>query len=413
MHAALKRYQMPPVRQTLRIPGVSDDSLRAVRERFPESAEAIISRASELLDWQPPAITDKTFLPPSGDKRDFVSLSIYFWPDPSKPDGLPYIPHDGKPNPELENYDHAPMTAMACGVDHLVMAWQITENPAFAQAAARWLRRWFLDSATGMNPNMNWAQFVPGEGLEGTPGPGGYPFRYIADPITGKGLCTSFGGAIEACNLVTIPELAQALAASGFWTNEDQKQLQNWFSRFLTWLFESVPGNDEQQCRNNHASWFCAYAGAAADYCGDTWRARELFGTFCPQRLLSQIEPDGSQPEELYRTVSFNYTVFTLYAFCNAAFMAEARGIDLWNHPSPGGSRLRRGIDFILPVVLENKPWTYRQDKPIEYHTVAYVLAAAYRAWGDESYREAARLALTRETETNPVRHIHQALYAI
>ena len=35
----------------------------------------------------------------SGDIHDYMSLSIYSWPDPEKKDGLPYIIKDGETNP--------------------------------------------------------------------------------------------------------------------------------------------------------------------------------------------------------------------------------------------------------------------------------------------------------------------------
>src|SRR5438132_4869754 len=47
------------------------------------------------------SVTLKAQLPPSGDPHDYMSLARYFWPDPSKPDGLPYIRKDGYSNPEF------------------------------------------------------------------------------------------------------------------------------------------------------------------------------------------------------------------------------------------------------------------------------------------------------------------------
>ena len=47
------------------------------------------------------------FTAPSGDPRDYVSLSPYWWPDPKKEDGLPYIRRDGEINPDRDHYDAA------------------------------------------------------------------------------------------------------------------------------------------------------------------------------------------------------------------------------------------------------------------------------------------------------------------
>ena len=44
----------------------------------------------------PWSVMDKQHVPPSGDKHDYMSLGPYWWPDPDKPDGLPYIRRDGE-----------------------------------------------------------------------------------------------------------------------------------------------------------------------------------------------------------------------------------------------------------------------------------------------------------------------------
>ena len=47
-------------------------------------------------------VMHKTQIPPSGDKHDYMSQGPYWWPDPSKPDGKPYIRKDGVKNPEIK-----------------------------------------------------------------------------------------------------------------------------------------------------------------------------------------------------------------------------------------------------------------------------------------------------------------------
>ena len=62
--------------------------------------DALVARAEEALSLGPFSVMDKTFMPPSGDKHDYASLGTYWWPDPSSPDGLPYVRRDGEVNPE-------------------------------------------------------------------------------------------------------------------------------------------------------------------------------------------------------------------------------------------------------------------------------------------------------------------------
>jgi hypothetical protein len=45
------------------------------------------------------SVIKKSPTPLSGDKHDYMSQAPYWWPDPSKPNGLPYIRRDGERNP--------------------------------------------------------------------------------------------------------------------------------------------------------------------------------------------------------------------------------------------------------------------------------------------------------------------------
>ena len=40
--------------------------------------------ANDCLRRGPYAVTDNEALPPSGDKHDYVSYGVYWWPDPKK-----------------------------------------------------------------------------------------------------------------------------------------------------------------------------------------------------------------------------------------------------------------------------------------------------------------------------------------
>ena len=63
--------------------------------------------------------------PPSGDKHDYMSLGSYWWPDPSKPDGLPYIRKEGQRNPETltDEVDRYSMAKLLRNVESLGWAY--------------------------------------------------------------------------------------------------------------------------------------------------------------------------------------------------------------------------------------------------------------------------------------------------
>src|ERR1700730_14973029 len=72
--------------------GLSQAQLTALRDR----AESALTRG-------PFSVTEKSVPPPSGDVHDYVSLSIYWWPDPAAASGLPYIQRDGVRHPEADD----------------------------------------------------------------------------------------------------------------------------------------------------------------------------------------------------------------------------------------------------------------------------------------------------------------------
>ena len=56
--------------------------------------------------------TAKLF-PPSGNKNNYASYSRYWWPDPAKADGLPYIRRDGETYPGSQSLTASCITTIA------------------------------------------------------------------------------------------------------------------------------------------------------------------------------------------------------------------------------------------------------------------------------------------------------------
>jgi len=74
----------------------------------------LVTAANAALKAGPYSVTDKLQMPSSGDKHDYLSQAPYYWPDPSKPDGLPYVHRDGEHNPEADKIpDHENLAGMA------------------------------------------------------------------------------------------------------------------------------------------------------------------------------------------------------------------------------------------------------------------------------------------------------------
>ena len=136
--------------------------LRNVNEK-PEYAGLIrywVGQADKAMLVEPLSVVDKPKTPPSGDKHDYMSLSIYWWPNSLT--GKPYILRDGQRNPEYLEYDLPRLELMQRSVYNLAVAWWLTGNQAYVEKAVSFLRTWFINPETRMNPHLTYGQGIPG-----------------------------------------------------------------------------------------------------------------------------------------------------------------------------------------------------------------------------------------------------------
>ena len=330
--------------------------------------KTLLKAADKALETPAPSVMEKTRIPPSGDKHDYMTVAPYYWPDPKSADGLPYIRHDGKVNPESRGdaLDHDRMALMGKLVETLALAYYFTGNEAYARHAAEILRVWFLDPATRMNPNLEFAQAIPGIN-------------------TGRGI-----GILEGRHVGIAADAAGLLAGSPAWTSADDAAFKAWLNTYLDWLLKSQHGRDEAASRNNHGSFYDAQAVELALVLGRNDVAKQICEAACEKRIGVQIEPDGRQPLELERTAAFSYSCFNLEALFKLATLAEHAGVDLWHCPLANGSNaLPAALDFLLPYALDPaKKWPYEQIKKFKRDDVAPLLRQAAVAYAEPKYEQ-------------------------
>ncbi len=342
-------------------------SVRTRIERGDEgmrSALAVLERdARSALALTPPSVMDKGVTPPSGDKHDYMSQAPYWWPDPSKPDGRPYIRRDGERNPELKRIsDHDNLGRVTNAVATLGLAYRLTGRADYAAKAARFVRVWYLDPATRMNPHLKFGQGIPG----------------IND---GRGI-----GIIETSGLPQLLDGVTLLAGSPEWTPADQTGLEAWMRAYLTWLLESPYGREEAANGNNHETWYAVQVAALALFTGQRDLARRTVEGG-RDALARQIEPDGRQPRELERTRAWHYSAYNLTAFFGLAMIGEPVGVDLWRFRTADGRSLRQALDFLVPYARGDQSWTYPEITGFEPGAIHALLRRAAVAWNEPAYR--------------------------
>jgi len=326
--------------------------------------DRLLREADSALTAGPFSVMDKTRVPPSGDRHDYISLAPYWWPDRRKPDGLPYIRKDGERNPETQaDYDSPRLGRMIGAVNTLALAYYFTGSERYAQHAAQLLRAWFLDPATRMNPNLEYAQTIPG--------------------ITG-GRGT---GIIDTRELPRLLDDIALLKGSPSWTVRDRQGMREWLTAYLQWLRTSRNGRDEFAAPNNHGSWYDAQTAALALFLSQPEVAREILESSKMRRIARQIEPDGSQPLELARTRSLDYSVFNLEALMQLAELGRNVDVDLWHYEAPGGGSIRKALDYLAPYADTSRKWPGRQITPMSPSRLLAMLRLGELAYGDPRYR--------------------------
>jgi hypothetical protein len=312
--------------------------IKAGDQSFAAALAQLEKDARRAMQQQATAVVTKTVTPPSGDKHDYMSQAPYYWPNPNKPDGLPYINRDGERNPEINKItDHSTLDRMEAAVQTLSLAYYFKDNEEYAARASQLLRAWFLDSDTRMNPNLEYAQFVPGVN-------------------TGRGI-----GLIETRGLVNTIDSIGLLAGSKSWTAADQKGLETWFGTFLNWMQESRNGREENAAKNNHGTYYDVQSISFALFVRRDDLAKQIAEAAKEKRIALEIEPDGRQPLELRRTKAWSYSNMNLDGLMLLARLAESTGVDLWNYQTKDGRSIRRALEYLYPFATEEQKWTYQQ----------------------------------------------------
>ncbi len=308
-----------------------DDSIQHLK-RVMQIANAAVRRTTDYT------VVNKNVKTPSGDPHDFFTLAPYYWPDPKKPDGLPYIHKDGQTNPEISKYkSHSALANLCRDVQALGIAYNVTDDEKYAVRAAKLTRAWFFDEKTKMNPNLRFAQHVPGR-------------------TDGRGI-----GLIDVYFFIDLIDGIQLIENSTSWSQTDMVSLKSWFGEFLGWMLASPQGKEAAEQKNNIGTFYDMQVVAYALFAGRNDIAKKTINSSVKKRIDEQFEIDGEQPLEVRRTRGWNYAVKNLQGWFYLCMLADKVNIDLWNYSTPSGKSVRKAFDWMVPYAEGRKKWTYQQ----------------------------------------------------
>lgn len=327
---------------------------------FQKAYESLLSEADKSLKYGPVSVMEKDNVPPSGSKHDYMSLAPYHWPDPSKKDGLPYMRKDGEINPEVKLYKDKDYLPDLCShIYTLAMANYYSGDKKYFNHATQLIRVWFLDTATKMNPNMNFGQAIKGENV-------------------GRG-----AGLIDARNFIKVIEAIELMNRDGGYPKEDLKNMQSWFTEFLQWMQTSKNGMDELKANNNHGVWYDALRLSISLFTNQKEGAVKIVQN-AQMRLQKQMDDNNRFPLEMARTTSLHYSVFVIDAFLKVAKMAEATGINFWDNSTTSKHNLKAAVDEMIPYLVQEKTWDGPQIKVFEFREGVPVLYVASTKFANE-----------------------------
>lgn len=329
--------------------------------------DRILKLANQALVLKPPAITDRIATNSAGGLHDFFSQADYAWPNKTTKTGLPYITRDGESNPDTFTYHRMAMRHMKDAVAALAAAYALTGDDKYVSKAAEFIKVFFLDPKTRMNPNLQYAQAVLGK-------------------ETGNAY-----GVIDTLHLAELPVAIRFLEKSPAFPPEVDRGLKQWFADYSKWITTSTNGVKEMNNANNHSIACYLQLAGFAKFTGDEKLLESCREQFKNVLFPRQMTNDGSFPRELARTKPYGYSIFQADNVAMLCVLLSTTNEDFWKFQLPDGRTPRNAVDFIYPYLADKNRWLadgrgkdvmHWDDWPARQPCLIF----AYVEFGDERY---------------------------
>lgn len=314
---------------------------------FDELGESRIVEAVGRLKKRSLSVVYDTMRIEGADVHDYMSVAPYWF---DNGEGV-WERRDGERNPDVARWeDKKALSRMVSDVSLLALAERLytqkDNGREAAMAAGRMseiLKAWFVDEDTRMNPNMKYAQFIPGKGREGK--------------VRGSGI-------IELRGMMDVVESIELVANDGRMSEKLLSDLRMWFGEMLEWMVSSPQGQKERAAKNNHGTWYAAQVLMYSHFCGRADLLMQMQSEL-KSRLMDQISENGEQKYEMERTKSLSYCCFNIlaYEYCKDALAKEGVDVTEWEE----WRRLETAKNMVRPYAENGGVgWGAQQIKPFE-----------------------------------------------
>ena len=189
----------------------------------------------------------------------------------------PYIQRDGQTNPDnFVAHRHA-MIRLSQIIGALASAYVMSGDDQYVSHAFYHAKAWFVDTATMMNPSLNFAQAIKGR-------------------ATGRGI-----GIIDTIHLIEVAQGLLVMQESSAVDKELLRTIKDWFSKYLVWLTSHQYGKDEMNAKNNHGTCWVMQVAAFAKFAD-----KEDLLEFCKRQIQNRVasKPNGCRRKFPRRTAT-------------------------------------------------------------------------------------------------------------
>jgi hypothetical protein len=297
----------------------------------------ILADAQKYLAEEPLTVTSAHSDRSAGGLHDYFSEGDYWWPDPKNPGG-PYVRRDGFTNPNNFVKHRDALMGLSVMAPALAAAWRLTKDKRYAAHFAKHLHAWFVDDATKMNPNLNFAQAISGV----TPG---------------RGI-----GVIDTLQLVEVVRATRVLEVERGISTADADTVRAWFAAYVNWMATSKNGTDEEHEKNNHGTCWVLQVAEFSQFARRADLTARCVDHFKNTIVPGQIARDGSLPLELARTKPYSYSLFDIDVLSGICQSLSTNADNLWVFKGENDKGVGDAVAFMFPFLADKSKWPYSKD---------------------------------------------------